>query len=664
MFARTPARLGRILSLLVIFLISFISCPGSTFAQAGSTAVLSSPDITDFPYLTSYLDLHDPEGGFIHGLTPQQVTILEDTATIPVADLAELTPGVQLVMAVSPGESFLIRDGEGISRYSYFLRSFLSSAWASQPAGTDDYSLLTSGGPQLAHSADPSGVTSRLTTYQPGSEDIVPGLELLSSALQVASDPTTHTGMERAILYITSPQDTDVSVGLQSIIASANQQNIHIFVWVLAAADAMESASVVQLRGLADQTGGGFFGFSLDETLPDLDALLDPLRYIYKLGYSSQINTPGSHQMSAQVALGAETITSAAQSFEVDLKPPAITLLALPREIARSYAAQSTPGVADVAGGFVPASQVVSIRVDYPDGYDHATVSTRLFVDDTLVAQNTAEPFTEFVWDLRAYNQDGEHRLFVEATDNLGMLGKSSESTVAISVPSSTQGMMVAVTQKQPVMIAAIAVVSASILVLALILGGHIRPKPHPGQRRTPPKHEKNIRVLGNPDSNPLSVKPTLPPVPSSQPLPAPEGPIWSRWLARLPWRKQKLQPTPAIAYISPLAGYDEPTIPARLEIIDGDISLGSDPHKASVVLNDPSIEGLHAMINHEGKIFTITDNHTVPGTWVNYVPSSPQGTILQHMDIIHLGRVGFRFQLAEPGPLRAIVVTPLEPPQ
>jgi hypothetical protein len=590
------------------------------------------------------------------------VTILEDAATIPVAELTELTPGVQLVMAVSPGESFLIRDGEGISRYSYFLRAFLSGAWSSQAAGTDDFSLLTAGGPQLAHSVDPSGVTSRLTTYNPDAEKIVPGLELLASALQVASDPTTHPGMERAILYITSPQDTDVSVGLQSIISSANQQNIHIFVWVLAAADAMESTSVVQLRNLADQTGGEFFGFSRDETLPDLDALIDPLRYVYSLGYTSQINTPGSHQASAQVTVGTDTITSVAQSFEVNLQPPVITLLGLPEEIVRSFPVQSTPGVADAEAGYIPVSQAVSIQVEYPDGYDHTTVSTRLFVDDTLVAENTAEPFTEFIWDVRAYNQDGEYRLYSEATDNLGLVGKSSEATVQISVPSSTQGMMVAVTQKRPVMIVALAIISASILVLVLILGGHIRPKPHPGQRLAPTKRVNKIRVESNSNSSQVSVNSTSPPGPSSQPLPTPGGSIWSRWLARLPWRKQKLLPTPAIAYISPLAGYDEPTIPARLEIIDGDISLGSDPHQASLVLNDPSIQGLHATIHHEGKTFTIIDNHTVSGTWVNYEQSSTQGTLLQHMDIIHLGRLGFRFQLVDPGPLHAIVVTPLEP--
>ena len=67
--------------------------------------------------------------------------------------------------------------------------------------------------------------------------------------------------MERAILFITPPQETDVSLGLQSIISSANQQNIHIFVWLVAAPEVFELPEIDQLRNLADQTHGIFFCF-------------------------------------------------------------------------------------------------------------------------------------------------------------------------------------------------------------------------------------------------------------------------------------------------------------------------------------------------------------------------------------------------------------------
>jgi hypothetical protein len=38
-----------------------------------------------------------------------------------------------------------------------------------------------------------------------------------------------------------------------------------------------------------------------------------------------------------------------------------------------------------------------------------------------------------------------------------------------------------------------------------------------------------------------------------------------------------------------------------------------------------------------------------------------PSGTQLEHADIIHIGNVGFRFNLTSPEHLRTVVVTPLD---
>jgi hypothetical protein len=50
-----------------------------------------------------------------------------------------------------------------------------------------------------------------------------------------------------------------------------------------------------------------------------------------------------------------------------------------------------------------------------------------------------------------------------------------------------------------------------------------------------------------------------------------------------------------------------------------------------------------------------------VAGTWVNFKLVPPSGTQLEHADIIHVGLVGFRFNLTKPDRLRTIVVTPLD---
>jgi hypothetical protein len=339
-------------------------------------------------------------------------------------------------------------------------------------------------------------------------------------------------------------------------------------------------------------------------------------------------------------------------------------MLDLPGEIVRRFADQPTPGAAVVTADLLPVEQVLKIKVVFPDGYDHSLAFTRLYVDGTLAVENAQPPFDHLVWDLRPYTRDGVHKLVVEATDNLGLVGKTGEASVSISVPSPAQGMFVAVSQNKPLLLGATIVVSASVLVLVLILGGRIRPRLHPGQvRNALSTNEKTHPSRRHAPSSPPKDQGTK----SDKTLSA--VPIRATthskgWFERLPWAKQELVVAPARAYLIPLVGFDEPTIPAPLQITTDDISLGSDPHSTSLVIDDPSIEGVHAQIRLDGTSYLITDAGTVAGTWVNYEQVASSGTHLRHMDIIHLGRIGFRFQLSEPGQLSRIIVTPLEPHQ
>jgi len=637
---------------------------GGSLAEHAFIATLTTPDTSAFPHLTAYLDVHDPAGEFVHGLTPQDVTLLENGIQVPVSGLQEQKPGVQLVIAITPGASFSIRDSLGISRGEYLLQALLAGTWTDQPSGVDDFSLLTMGGPQLTHSSDPASLQSSLEAYKPDDPNAIPSLEVLASALQVALDPATRPGMERAIIFITPPQETDVSLGLQSIIASASQQNIHIYVWLVAAQEVFDLPEIDQLRNLAEQTHAAFFAFSHDESVPDLETLLEPLRYVYQLGYDSQIASAGSQQVAAQVTIGTELITTQPQSFELKLQSPSLIILNLPAEIVRSFSSQPTPGTTSVTGDLLPLEDVLTIQVTYPDGYERFLTRTSLVVDGAIVTENTSPPFDQFVWDLRPYTQDGKHTLSVEATDNLGMVGKTGETSVKITVPSTTQGVIIAVSQKRLLVIGVTVFVSASILVLVLILGGRIHPKLHPGQvwpvadsseKARPAGYRERLRRLRDPVTQPVKIASTQP---------APARPHSKGWREHLPWFKHKEEPVPAMAYLIPLIGSDEPTLPAPMQITTDDITLGSAPHQAGFVIFDPSIEGLHARIHHADKSFLITDAGSVAGTWVNYEQVNAQGTHLEHADIIHLGRVGFRFILSEVGQQRTVVVTPLEPNQ
>jgi pSer/pThr/pTyr-binding forkhead associated (FHA) protein len=84
--------------------------------------------------------------------------------------------------------------------------------------------------------------------------------------------------------------------------------------------------------------------------------------------------------------------------------------------------------------------------------------------------------------------------------------------------------------------------------------------------------------------------------------------------------------------------------------IMNNVITLGTDPTKATLILEEPSIAAQHARMrrDREGN-FYVLDFGTVAGTWINYSQTSGKEIRIEHGDLIHLGRVGFRFRLSKP---------------
>jgi predicted component of type VI protein secretion system len=94
------------------------------------------------------------------------------------------------------------------------------------------------------------------------------------------------------------------------------------------------------------------------------------------------------------------------------------------------------------------------------------------------------------------------------------------------------------------------------------------------------------------------------------------------------------------------------------------DIVLGRDPSLAAVVLDDASVDGMHArLIRQAGGNYLLRDQGSIAGTWVNYHLVPEAGTILEHGDLLQLGRVEFRFEVAGEIPQRELRVYPASDP-
>lgn len=626
--------LGLFLPLLFVFTIS-------ARAQTGIDATLTQLQTESFPRIRAYLDVHDAQGGFVHGLQATDVRVLEDGYSLPVVDFGEVHPGVQMVIAINPGESFAIRNSLGLSRYDYLLDALVDWAKSRQGSTLDDMSLIATMSPEITHISNSMDLISVLGTYQVDARTVTPSLDTLVRAVDIAADSPPRPGMERTVLYITAPLQGDLAFGLQSITARANQQNVRIYVWWVASPDLFTSQTANLLLELTEQTKGQFFAFSGDEPIPNLENYLEPLRSIYQLTYDSRITSGGTHQLTVEIQHDGLRVETAIRSFDFDLQPPDPALLSPIIEILRQPSPESRGNLRNTnSEDFIPKELDLQVLIDFPDGRTRPLISTGLYVDGALVDENTKPPFDRFTWNLDVYTVTGQHLLQVEASDNLGLTGTSIETLVQVIVDRPSESPFAFLSRQGSLIAVLIVLLSGAVLLLVLVMGGRIRPR-----ALAMPRGIRNRRPKSDPVTQPVPAETKT----SRRRLPG--------WVNRLQWPQRHLAPK-AFALLTQLSDTDQASI-KPISITVNELTFGRNPNQAMLVLDDPSVEPLHArLVRNEDDTFRLSDEGSVAGTWINYTPVSQEGAPLEHGDLIHFGRVGFRFIQREPRHIRKPVVT------
>ena len=623
---------------------------GNSQAASGIQAVLLPPSTDKFPLITTYMDIRDENDAFVRGLQPSQVTILEDDRPLPLVSIDEIKPGAQFVLALNPGRSFSIRDSNGKTRFDSLLQTIIGWGNAQPNPATDDLSLLISNGAEVIHNSDPRQMVAALQDFKLEGVQETPDLNILSSAVDTVADSTPRQGMGRAILFITSLPSIDLTVGLKSLAGSASQQGIHISIWLVASPDQADSTAAIQLQDLAKQTHGHYFFYSGSETLPDIETILEPVQDSYSLTYTSKITSGVPHKLSAQIDIAGQKIATPLQTFEMNIQAPTPMFVSPPARILRDTPGDSRNPAVDL----VPVRQPLDILIEFPDGISRPILTSTLFVDGAVIAVNRSAPFDKFTWDLNSYTTDSDHLLRVEVVDALGLKGASREIPVHIAVKRTTQGVMMALYRNGPLLAGLTTLLAGAVLLLVLILGGRIKPvtfgrgtqpgaKVHPAEktvpiRRSDPVTQPVLDARGNP---------------IVRHMPA--------WMNRLQWPQRRISPK-AFAYLSRLKEADQEQDSTPIPLDTEEVTLGKDGVRSSLVIEDASVEPLHASLRREGDTYRLSDQGSVAGTWVNYTPVSSEGILLEHGDLIHIGRAGFRFTLRQPGKVRKPVVRPEAP--
>ncbi len=582
---------------------------GPAAAQSGATLTLRRLETEAFPLIAGYLDARDSGGARITDLQASQLQAIEDGQPQPVAQLRTVQPGLRIILVVNPAEPFNIRDGEGVTRFDHAKEQILTWANSLPSDNATSLSLIT---PQGILAADQSAASwiANLQSLQPDfpEQDVDP--QTLVRALELAAQDGPEPGMGTAIWWITPTPKQEALADLQTWQNSLAERGIPLFIWQIDANSNLQNDVTQTLKTFAQASGGQWFGFSTDETFPEPESYFSALRNAYFFQYSSLLHTAGTHQVQLQMDLAGTTVTSQALSFDLDIQSPNPIFVDPPAQIERRPSAEDAQQLA-------PFSQPIEIIVDFPDKFERNLVRTTLFVNNELVAENTSAPFTRFAWDLSGYDVSQQVTLRVEAQDELGLVGSSIEVPVQLLVTIPPSGLQALFSRSGALLAVTSVVVAAAAFLLVMVLSGRLKPA------------RIGASIFKRREPAPKGIDPL-----NDSPLPS-DG---SQAVAALP---PNLPAAPA--YLQRITVQDLHTVPQILPIHQDQVLIGADK-TCGLVLEEESVSPLHARLTRVDSTYQVADLGSEAGTWVNYAPVSAEGSLLRDGDLLHIGRVAFRF--------------------
>ncbi len=616
--------------LLILFLqAGLLVQAGAANAQEGGTLNIGVPQIDSFPTIWFHLSAYNAQGDFIDLLEENSVEIVEDGQILQPEKIEKIDTGLQIIIALNTSPA-LNNPTNGISEYQRLQQALQDWAIAQEGATLDDFSLATPTGLFLIRSTDPQQLHRALAEYQPDLLKLQPSLTSLAEAIDLATDPLNDPLARRSILYITPPLVGNNDTSLADLASRARSTGVQVNIWLIGPA---APGRPEPLQQVAEATGGKFFQIAPAAPLPDIEMLFSPLRQTYRVQYASKIRTSGSHSLGASVRQGMTQLSSNELRFELNVQPPNPIFLDPPAVIRRSW---TVPDTGSAVPNLDPEQIELQVLIEFPDQHPRAISTSRLYVNDELVVENTTEPYDRFNWAVGNLTTPASLQLRVEVIDDLGLSGSTNAIPVEILVDQPAKaGLYDRLSQRGVIAIAAIAVSGAVLAVVLTITSS----------RRTGRRNRKQAgrKQLNDPLTQPVATRPIRARKEAARPQ-----------KEREPASPMAVRPQPAIqvdpARLVTLDENEQPVTGGAIPLTRQEVTFGSDPQRATQVLNSPTVDGLHARLfrTPEGH-FILADQNSIAGTWINFAPVTANGARLEHGDLIHIGKVMFRFEITDP---------------
>jgi hypothetical protein len=599
----------------------------SVDAAQVSDLIISSLDSSQFPMLTFYMEPFDAEGIFLDQLTANDVRVEEDENIIIPESFERIEPGVHWITAINAGPR--LKDLAGGAYRIDTIRNHLLN-WIQNQSETspNDYSLTTNTGVLASHETNIQDWMNELEEYQPDFSLTQPNLVSLSMALDQVASSTGNVPQKYSILYISPMMPAEFRDQLPIMAEQAKQMGVQIDVWLVGAGTLKDSNGEKPYQQLAEITGGSYFLFSGTEALPDPSVYMEKLRWLYKVQYHSSMQTSGVHTLSLSLFHNEVWKDSNTLSFIFDVLPPNPIFLSLPNEIIRTPIKSDNWGEEDT---IEPESTEIRILVEFPDQYRRSLTLSRLFADGVLVARNIEEPFDRFQWDLTPYMESQQVNLMVEIQDEAGFTASTIELPVQIIVQTRKRTFFEFILDYQGWFIG-----TAVFLTLALLGSAFFTFR------------GKGSYLFANWPTGKKSDDPLFQTVHIKQLAPIKRGEL------KNPETEQVLLNVPQSKVNAILVRLNDILEELPDEFIElpseRELLLGRHKERVNIYLDDSSVSPIHARICNENENnYTIYDEGSIAGTWLNYAPISGLGAQLQHGDTIQFGRLIYRFKILYP---------------
>ena len=598
--------------------IAALVLPQLAAAQTGATLTLRHLETEAFPIIAGYLDARDAGGGNFADLQAEDLQAWEDGVARPLSSLRPVEPGLHIILVLNPAEPFSIRDAQAKTRFDYVKEPILAWARALRPDNVTPLSLITPEG-ALVQRASPDEWTGAFDSIQPDFGGLQVTTQAFQQALELASQPSEQPGQGIAIWWVTATPTAQTMAAAPEWQAVLAERGIPLFIWQIDSPSTFESPAAFSLQALAEASGGQWFGFSGGQVFPSPEDYFSPFRSAYFFQYSSQLHTSGNHQVQLQMVSEGAAVTSQALSFDLDIQPPNPILVSPPSQIRRSPSAEDSQQLA-------PFSQPIEIIVEFPDDFERNLVRTALYVNGEQVAENRVAPFTRFNWSLGDYTISQQVNLRVEAQDELGLEGSSIEFPVQIMVENPLTWYEALLARSGPLLVFGV-LFAAGALFLAMVLSGRLSPAFRSAGRRR--RASRQAPTPRDPlIDSPLSLEQGLPP-------PEPTASIMGGAAVQL---------SPAVLQ---RLSMQDPSQTAELIPLFGDEFVIGSQRGCEVRLQEESVAAEHARLKRlADSSYRVADLGSEAGTWVNYAPVSAEGSQLRDGDLLHFGRVAFRFLL------------------